>query len=162
TLNLSAAEIATFAALDPSGGTPAVEDAVRRMLLARYQAYRAKGLSGIAPYAPAGGETAQPAHDLPPPAEAPPPPQRPVPPFHDVIMLYPANKPARLEERFFCTRYAMSGRPNLPLRPRLALPVDEAYVVADREFYVSHEYNDMQAIAGLLPVAEGTAVVYVA
>ena len=162
TLNLSAAEIATFAALDPSGGTPAVEDAVRHMLLGRYQAYRAKGLAGIAPYARASGKTAQPADDLRRATEAATIVKRQVPAFHDVLMRYPASKPAGLEERFFCIRYAMSGRPNLTLRHRLALPVDEAYVVADREFYVSHEYNDMQAIAGLLPVAEGTAVVYVA
>jgi hypothetical protein len=42
------------------------------------------------------------------------------------------------------------------------MPVDDDYVVADRDFYVSSGYNDSQAVAGLLPVENGTVVVYVA
>jgi hypothetical protein len=41
------------------------------------------------------------------------------------------------------------------------MPLDETYVVADREYYVGFDYNGTQAIAGFLPNAEGTAVVYV-
>jgi hypothetical protein len=55
----------------------------------------------------------------------------------------------------------MSGRPNFALRHRLAMPLDDAYVIADRDFYVSAGYNDTQAVAGLLPVEDGTVVVYV-
>ena len=48
-LNLSAQEIATFNALQP---TPAaVTPAVKSALLARMQAYQKQGLAGIAPYA---------------------------------------------------------------------------------------------------------------
>ena len=32
--------------------------------------------------------------------------------------------------------------------------------MADREFYVSHGYNTSQTFAGLIPVREGTVVVY--
>jgi len=84
------------------------------------------------------------------------------PAFYDVLLNYPQAKPAGLEERFFCIRYALSGRPNITLRHRLAMPVDGgAYVAADREFYVSHDYNETQAIAALLPVEDGTVVTYV-
>ncbi len=48
-LNLSSAEIAAFRAL-PARTTAAVEAELRNQLLARYQAYRARGLAGIAPY----------------------------------------------------------------------------------------------------------------
>ena len=82
------------------------------------------------------------------------------PAFFDLLLNYPQGKPADLREHFFCIRYAMSGRPNLTLRHRLTMPLGDAWVAADREFYVSHDYNEMQAIGGLLPVAEGTAVVY--
>jgi hypothetical protein len=54
----------------------------------------------------------------------------------------------------------MDGRPNFTLRHRLAMPLDETYVVADREYYVGFDYNETQAIAGFLPIAEGTAAVY--
>jgi hypothetical protein len=47
-LNLSAGEIAALQAL--RGGAPAaIQQQLHRMLLARYQAYRASGLAGIAP-----------------------------------------------------------------------------------------------------------------
>ncbi len=54
-LNLDAKEIAAFRALKSSGEAGAVpvkevEAQVRQTLLSRYQAYRTKGLSGIAPY----------------------------------------------------------------------------------------------------------------
>src|SRR5262249_39925531 len=81
--------------------------------------------------------------------------------FYDVLMNFPQNAPADLKQRFFCIRYAMSGRPVFALRQRLAMPLENAYVVADRDFYVSHDYNDTQATGGLLPVEGGTIVVYV-
>jgi len=66
-----------------------------------------------------------------------------------------------VSERLFWIRYAMDGRPNFSLRQRLAMPVDDAYLVADREYYVGFGYNETQAVGGLLPVTDGTAVVYV-
>jgi len=50
TLNLDMKEIAAFQAFKSKGGSQAeVETLVRELLLARYQAYRAKGLSGFLP-----------------------------------------------------------------------------------------------------------------
>lgn len=161
-LNLSAAEIATFEALKGSGAaSPAqVEPAVRQMLLARYQAYRTQGLAGIAPYARGKDTQSQAADALRRATEAAKGVKKYAPAFHDTLLNYPQSKPAGLRERFFCIHYAMGGRPNFTLRHRLALPVDDAYVVADREFYVSHDYNETQAVGGLLPVTDGTVVVY--
>ena len=162
TLNLSTAEIATFTALKSAGGAgqPQVEEAVRKMLLARYQAYRAQGLAGIAPYARGKDKQSQPADDLRRATEAAKGIKKYAPTFYDVLMNYPQGSPAGLKQQFFCIRYGMSGRPNFALRQRLALPVDDAYVLADRDFYVSSGYNDTQAVAGLLPVENGTVVVY--
>jgi len=162
TLNLSTAEIATFAALRSAGGAgqPQVQEAVRKMLLGRYQAYRAQGLAGIAPYARGKEKQSQPADDLRRATEAAKGIKKYAPTFYDVLMNYPQGAPAGLMQHFFCIRYAMDGRPNFALRHRLALAVDDAYVVADRDFYVSSGYNDTQAVAGLLPVENGTVVVY--
>ena len=162
TLNLSVAEIATFAALKASGaGQPQVEDAVRQLLLARYQAYHDKGLAGIAPYARGEDKASQPADDLRRATQAAKGVKKYAAAFEDVLMNFPQGTPAGLKQRFFCIRYGMDGRPNFALRHRLAMPLDDAYVVADRDFYVSSGYNDTQAVAGLLPVADGTVVVYV-
>jgi hypothetical protein len=162
TLNLSATEIAAFQGLKGSGGAgqAQVEQALRQMLLARYQAYRSQGLAGIAPYARSKDKLTEPADDLRRATEAAKGLKKHVPAFYYVLLDYPKANSAGLTQRFFCLRYAISGRPNLTLRHRLAMPVDDAYVVADREFYVSHDYNETQAVAGLLPVADGTVVVY--
>jgi hypothetical protein len=40
------------------------------------------------------------------------------------------------------------------------MAVRENFVVADREFYVAHTYNTSQALAGFVPVPEGTVVFY--
>jgi hypothetical protein len=162
TLNLSPAEIATFQALKASGATSVaqVEQAVRQMLLARFQAYQSQGLAGVAPYARGKDKQSQPAAELRRATEAAKGVKQYAPAFYDALLNYPQGKPANLKESFFAIRYAMDGRPNFTLRHRFAMPVDDAYVVADREFYVGHGYNDMQAIGGLLPVADGTVVVY--
>lgn len=162
TLNLSAPEIAAFQALKGTAGAgqPQVEDELRRMLLARYQAYRAEGLAGIAPYARGNNKQSQPGDELRRATEAAKDLKKYTPAVYDVLLNYPATKPAELKERFFCIRYAISGRPNFTLRHRLAMPVENTYVVADREFYVSHDYNDTQAIGALLPVENGTVVMY--
>jgi hypothetical protein len=68
-LNLDAKEIAAFRALKSAVGKGAVsaeevEALVRQTLLSRYQAYRAKGLAGIAPYERAGGRRLQASEEL--------------------------------------------------------------------------------------------------
>jgi hypothetical protein len=130
------------------------------MLLARYQAYRSQGLAGIAPYARGKDKQSSAADDLRRATEAAKGLKKHVLAFYYVLLDYPQAVSAGLTQRFFCIRYAMSGRPNFTLRHRLAMPVDDAYVVADREFYVSHDYNETQAVGGLLPVENGTVVVY--
>jgi hypothetical protein len=166
TLNLSLPEIASFTALKGAGGAAQpqpqaqVEEAVRKMLLARYQAYRAQGLAGIAPYARGKDKQSLAADDLRRATEAAKGVKKYTPAFYDVLMNYPQGIPAGLTQHFFCIRYAMDGRPNFALRQRLALPVEGAYVIADRDFYVSSGYNDTQAVGALLPVENGTVVVY--
>ncbi len=159
TLNLSTAEIAAFRALGAAGQTE-VEAQLRGLLLARYQAYRTKGLDGGAPYDRGGGVQRSPAEEL----------RRHSaakilgkysPAFRDVLLHYPATRPEGLEERFFWIVYDRDDRPILTLRHRMALPMDDAFVVADREFYVSQGYNAVQAHAAFLPAKDGTMVFYV-
>jgi hypothetical protein len=161
-LNLSTSEIAAFQALNAGGGAgqAQVEAELSRLLLARYQAYRARGLAGIAPYARGKSKETQPAEALHRATEAATGIKKYVPAFYDVLLNYPQGAVVGLDQGFFCMRYAMSGRPTFTLRHRLAMPVGDAYVAVDREFYVSHDYNEMQAVGGLLPVEGGTAVVY--
>lgn len=161
TLNLSANEIQAFNALASAGGDPKaqVEEQLKRLLLARYQAYLARGLGGIAPYE-RRGEACEPSGELRRASEAARLLKQHAPALQQLLLSYPEGKPPGLEEQFYWLRYDLDGRPNYTLRHRLAMPVGEVFAVAEREFYVSHGYNTSQAFAGLIPVPEGTVVVY--
>lgn len=162
TLNLSADEIRSFNALASASGSAVanVEAQLARQLLARYEGYLALGLDGMASYARTNGPE-DPATELHDAIDA----ASPLlwkyaPTMRRLLLSYPRDKPPGLKENFYWLRYELDGRPNYTLRHRLALPVGDNFVVADREFYVSHGYNTSQAIAALLPVPEGTMVFY--
>lgn len=159
TVNLSDAEIAAFRALPRTASQADVEVQIRRMLLARLQAYRQRGLAGIAPYARAGDERDV-AGALQASTSASPVLAKFAPAFRTVLLGYPGGETSGLEEQYYWLAYDLDDRPNLTLRHRLAQPVGAGYVVADREFYVSQGYNEMQAIAGFLPADGGTIVFY--
>jgi len=161
TLNLSADEIRAFNALAAGGGDPKpqVEVQLKQLLLSRYQTYLQNGLTGLAPYARRSG-LCEPSGELRRASEAARLLKKYAPAMQQVLLSYPQGKPAGLEESFYWLRYTLDGRPNYTLRHRLALPMGEAFAVADREFYVSHGYDTSQSFAGLIPVPEGTLVIY--
>lgn len=164
-LNLSAAEIAAFDALKAPKQSPAearsrVEAQLRSMLLARFQAYRAGGLPAIAPY-DHGDRSIQPAAELRRATDMSPLLAQYAPAFKAVLLSYPRDKPARLEEEFLWINYKLDDQPTISLSHRMALPMNEGYVVADRHYYVSRGHNSVQEVAALLPVEEGTLAVYV-
>ncbi len=160
-LNLSAEEIQAFNALAANDRDPKrrVEDQLKLLLLARYRAYLAKGLDGVAPYARGSGRR-EPSDELRRATQASRLLELHAPALQQVLLSYPAEKPAGLEEHFYWLRYTLDGRPNYTLRHRMALAVGEVFATADREFYVSHGYNASQGFAGFIPVPEGTMVVY--
>ena len=160
-LNLSDSEIATFAALGPAASQTDVEAALRKQLLARYQAYRTGGLAGLAPYARGKGQQRQPADELRAVLEQ----ARPIakkyaPAFLSVLADYPRWRPSGLEETFHWIVYNLDNRPTVTLRHRLTMPLGDGLVAFDREFYVAHGYNVMQAFGGLIPVEGGTVIFY--
>lgn len=156
-LNLSAQEIATFAALQP---TPeAVTPAVRAQLLARMQAYQKQGLAGIAPYARSSG-TRSCADEIRTMTKATQTLQRYVPHAYQMLLSYPQSKPAGMEEVFRWSQIDAHDIPTYTLTHALFVPDGDAYVVVQRMFYVSEGFNCEQAIAALVPVQGGTVMVY--
>jgi len=161
TLNLSADEIQAFHARAAAGdgAKPQVEAELRRLLLGRYQAYLKRGLDGMAPYQRRNGSFDA-AAELRHATDVAQLLRQRAPALHLLLFSYPEGKPAGLDEHFYWLRYDLDDRPNYTLRHRLGMPVGEIFATADREFYVSHGYNTSQAFAGLVPVPEGTLVVY--
>jgi hypothetical protein len=156
-LNLSNEEIA---ALNAAGKDPAaVQDKVRRLLLARYRAYRAKGLAGMSPYARKGGKT-DPAADLAAviatarksallPAA-----------FYDLLDNYPQGIPADLVETHYWSQFTAHGADTIALVHTMQGTFAGTLIGVQRHYYVSTGYNVEQAITGFLPVKGGTLVIY--
>jgi hypothetical protein len=159
-VNLSSQEIASFAALGRDAAVPAVEAALRSSLLARLEAYRQQGLAGIAPYALGDGKQRSPADELRSATRATKNLQKYVPAAYQALLDYPNAKPPGLEETFRWTQLMAHGEPTIVLTHSVAIPDGEAWVVAQRQFYVSTGYNCEQAIAAFLPAKGGTLVVY--
>jgi len=158
-LNLSEAEINAFDALK---GKPlaAVEEQVRKSVFARYQAYKAKGLAGIAPYARGGGKSRDAAGDLRSASKASVALEKHVPDFYKLLNDYPAGA-GPSTETFHWTTYKAHGEPVILLTHAFSMSEGEAVAVCQRQFYVSSSYNVEQAVAVFLPVSKGTLVVYV-
>ncbi len=159
-LNLSSAEIASFNALGSGAAVATVEQAVRSALLARLQAYQAKGLAGIAPYALSGGKERSPADELRSATLAAKKLQKYVPAAYQMLLDYPASKAPGTEEAFRWSHYLAHGVPTVSLTHNLYIPDGDAWVAVQRQFYVSTGYNAEQALGALLPVKGGTVVFY--
>ena len=155
--NLSAAE---FAALSGAGGSAqAVLQELRLLLLRRYQAYRTAGLSGIAPYQRGGGRVTDHATDLRKASEAAPGLKTYLPALQSVLLHYPAASVAQMRETFYWDKSLIDGKATYVLTHLIAVPDGAAYALVRRQFYASTSYNGEQAVAGFLPVPEGTVVV---
>jgi hypothetical protein len=159
-LNLSSAEIASLNALGTGAAVPAVEQAVRSALLARLEAYRAKGLAGIAPYALAGGKQRSPADELRSASLTAKNLQKYLPAAYQMLLDYPASRAPGTEETFRWTHAMANGVPTVSLTHTLFVPDGDAWAAVQRQFYVSTGYNSTQAIGAILPVKTGTVVVY--
>jgi len=158
-LNLSASEISAFQELS---GKPAaaIEQQMRKTLIARLAAYRADGLDGIAPYQRDDGKQTPAAGDLKSATEAASALKKHAPNFFDVMNHYPKGK-AGITEKYTWQDYEAHGEPVVILTHAFMATEGDAFVVCQRQFYVSRSYNVEQAIAGLLPVENGTLVAYV-
>src|SRR5262249_23315046 len=146
-LNLSASEIRAFQALQGSP-TAAVQEQLKRMLLARYQAYRASGLAGIASY-DRGGKTGDLAADLRRASQATSLAQKYLPAFHTMLLNYPQAKVPGMQERFFWSKSLIHDQMTYLLAHVVATADGAARVVMRREFYVSTGYNGEQTVGAL-------------
>lgn len=158
-LNLSSDEIAAFQQLD-GGNVAAVEKQVRAMLLARMQSYQQQGLAGLAPYARGGQDSRSPADDLRSASNAAKVLREEMPNAHQLMLAYPKGKPGDIQETFRWQQILAHGEPTLILAHNFALPDGDAWVVVQRQLYVSTGYNCEQAVAAFLPIQDGTAVFY--
>ena len=160
-LNLAASEITAFTKLQ-SDAPDTVGAQLRVMLLARYKAYRASGLAGIAPYDRGSGRSTDLASDLRKGSLSTPIFQKYMPAFHAVLLGYPQTSVPGMQQDFRWVSYDIEGKPTYVLVHLMSAADGAARAVVQRHYYVSTGYNGQQGVAGFLPVRGGTLVVYAA
>ncbi len=158
-LNLSTDELAELDVLGDTATVPAVEAQLRQALLKRYNAYRAQGLAGIIAYDRGGGVLRSPGNEL-----------REVmkglelqhyaPKAWAAMKNYPGSRVAGTEEVFRWEHFKANGVPTIALSHSMAVPDGGAFLLLQRQFYVSEGFNCEQAILALLPVEGGTMVIF--
>jgi hypothetical protein len=167
-LNLDTNEIAAFRALNTASKDAAVpihkvEALIREGLLARYQAYHAKGLAGIAPYARKGGRQTLAGEELLIATKQPKLVAQYLPSVYNTLLNYPAvqlKEADDIEEQFFWVTIEVFGRPTYVLSHHLRFQINRACVVVDRHYYASHDYNALQQGALALPTTDDTVVTF--
>ncbi|MGH7787200.1 MAG: hypothetical protein ACRERC_10070 [Candidatus Binatia bacterium] len=163
-VNLSPQEIAAFAALRaqaPADVDTAVAAQLRQLLLARHQTYRSGGLAAIAPYARGDGALRSPGEELADATKANVTLAQFAPHMHKVLEVYPQSRP-ELSDEFFWVSFANKGaNPTIALTQRLFAGTGGASIFVDRHYYASSQYNTVQAISGVLPVQEGSVLIYI-
>jgi hypothetical protein len=157
-LNLSAGEIAAFKTLQSTGPQAALPQ-VRQMLLDRFQAYKASGLAGIAPY-DRGGRTTDVAQELRQASDALAVLRQYMPALQRALTDYPRATVPGARDVFRWVNYDIDGTTTLVLMHELTASDGAARAVVQRQYYVSNGYNAEQAVAGFLPVPGGTVVAY--
>lgn len=157
--NFSTAELAALNGLNGQGDpVTSVEQQLRTMLLARYRSYRQGGLSGIPGY-DRGGKIEDPTGDLR-GASAAPLLKQYYPSVQKVLTGYPRATVDGLTESFFWVNNHIDDQPTFALTHMMMAPEGNLRILIQRQFYVSRSYNVEQAIAGFIPIAQGTLVVY--
>ncbi len=164
-LNLDSQEIEAFQALrttstDAGGKQKAVEALIRKNFLARLQAYQAKGLAGVSPYERGDNEERLQSQEIRLSVEANKILASLYPKFNEVLLNYPNADMTGVEESFFWLNIEVFSRPLLVLSHRMLYKEGDTYVVSDRHFYTSHEYNGLQAVGGAWPKDGGSLIVY--
>lgn len=157
--NLSTQEFQFIRAAN-SAQSDAAAQAYRKILLQRWQAYRQKGLKGIAPYDRGDGTEADPGGELRTATQDSKVLANYFPELYKAMLNYPAALPAGAVETFYWLNRVVQGRPTAILGHRVMLSTGAGEVILTRQFYAGHSYNSNQLMIVCLPYLDGSLVFY--
>jgi hypothetical protein len=138
----------------------AASDAYRKILLQRWQAYRSKGLKGIASYDRGNGKSANPSGELLTVTMYNKVLARYFPELHKAWFNYPVALPAGAEEQFLWRNRKVEGRPTAILTHRIMMGSSAGEIILARQFYVGHSYNSNQITIASLPYRDGVLIFF--
>ena len=163
-LNLSAVEIEAFRAAKatPRGADRAAvaESGAaqwRALLLQRAQAFQARGLDGVAPYARRGG-VSDPAAVLRVAAGDARIAAHLMPRLADALLRFPAEQSPTAISQFYWVKRQVQGRPDPILIHHLVDVTPQLALYVERHVYVGHSYNASQILSGAVPYDDGVLI----
>jgi hypothetical protein len=162
-LNLSPAEIEAFRAARPAARADraALAEAGatqwRAILFQRWQAFQARGLAGIAPYARPGG-AADPAAFLRMAAGDARIAASALPRLGESLARYPAEQSPTTISQFYWMKRQVQGRPTPILLHHLVDVTPRIALYVERHVYAGHSYNASQILSGAVPYEDGVVV----
>jgi hypothetical protein len=164
-LNLSPEEIDLFHGLHKKTATQEqAEEILRQILASRFDAYRQKGLKGIAPYS-RGKNNFEPGKELLERTAKLNVANRVSPAFWKYMVEYPNAKPtggAAVKESYSWINFNINDKPTFSLVHKVSWKQDNVHLMMHRHFYVSRGHNSMQAVGGALPVQDNETLLFIA
>jgi hypothetical protein len=162
--NLASAEIDLFRAArgagccrDRGATLEAATTRWRALLLQRAQAFRARGLEGIAPYARRGGAT-DPAALLRVAAGDARIVAHVMPRLTEALLRFPAEQSPTAASRLYWVKRQVQGRPTPILIHHLVDVTAQLALYVERHVFVGHTYNASQILSGAVPFEDGVLV----
>ncbi|MHC4649494.1 MAG: hypothetical protein ACYTES_01395 [Planctomycetota bacterium] len=172
--NVSQAEVERFRRLakalkgknvkkDPSV-REAVNAELRAILLERYLAYRQGGLEAIEPYSRGKKKQSSPAEELTLAVNEDALRDERLAPLirenQQAWINYPEGGGEGIENDFFWAKTDVQGRPCFVLTHVMSFQDSKGGLIAERQFYVGHDYNSLNLVMGAVPVEGGIVMFY--
>ena len=141
-----------------AGPAEAMTATFRRVLRARYQAYRTRGLRGVVPYDRGYAVYVDPAEGLRIALDSIDLLRGYFPRFYLAFRNYPTANADGYRQRHVLIKTMARGRPVFALAHWM-VDINESYaLIAERQYYVSHTYDALQNTIACLPYRGGTLV----
>ena len=161
-LNLSDGEIAMLAQaragasdLDDAGRAAAASDAIREILIARYQSYLENGLNGIPEYRRSKKKAINVGEDLALTTETFEPFEPDFPEYYRAMRNFPDGMDC-CEHVFRWLKVNFRKRPAFALSHTFFRKTDDMLIITERHYYVTHTINSVQVTVSWLPYDENT------
>lgn len=164
-INLSKSEIESLQKIaasttEPTARREALLEGFRRILTGRVEAYRKGGLGAVAPYARGDGEVGAPAVELGHALGEMQATKKLSPRVFNAFAEYPSSSSEGIERRFYWTVNGADEHLLVSLVHRVQGREGDHIFEYDHRFYVNHTVNSMQAVSVVVPVENGSIVIY--
>ena len=164
-LNLSAQEISKFEKLKQAQNNQLdvqnTELLIQNIMLNRYQQYRKQGLKGVPPYARGGDKQTQPESQMETSLEESLGLKKLYPQLYSLLKDYPQDINDAVVEDYYWYLVNLGDRPAVGLSHRIHSNRGAATLLIERGYYISHTLDSVQVFVGLIPVKEGTLLLYI-